>query len=96
MFFPLFVGALYLSLFCYAFKFCNHLAEEERAGCSAIIVLQMYCYYKCSVALPRGTVGRSAVCDYGGISLSYSLTLQEGKSFNLSQHCLHVSFCQKH
>ena len=28
------------------------LEEEEKAGCFAIIVLQMYCYYKFSVALP--------------------------------------------
>ena len=34
-------------------------------GCFAIIVLQMYCYYKCSVALPHGAVGWSAVCDCG-------------------------------
>ena len=40
-----------------------HLKEGEKAGCFAIIVLQMYCYYKCSVALPRGAVGWSAVCD---------------------------------
>ena len=26
-------------------------------------VLQMYCYSKCSVALPHGAVGWSAVCD---------------------------------
>ena len=26
----------------------NHLEEEEKAGCFAIIVLQMYCYNKCS------------------------------------------------
>ena len=43
----------------------NHLEEEEKAGCFAIIVLQMYCYYKCSVALPHGAVGWSAVCDCG-------------------------------
>ena len=24
--------------------------EEEKAGCFVIIVLQMYCYYKCSVS----------------------------------------------
>ena len=36
---------------------CNHLEEEEIAGCFSIIVLQMYCYYKCSVALPHGAVG---------------------------------------
>ena len=36
----------------------------------------MYCYYKCSVALPHGAVGWSAVCDFG-ISWSYSLVDQE-------------------
>ena len=25
----------------------------------------MYCYYTCSVVLPRGAMGRSAVCDCG-------------------------------
>ena len=42
-----------------------HLEEEEKAGCIAIVVLQMYCYYKFSVALPHGAVGWSAVCDCG-------------------------------
>ena len=32
----------------------------------------MYCFYKCSGALPHGAVSWSAVCDCG-ISLSYSL-----------------------
>ena len=45
------------------FQVCNHLEEEEIAFCFAIIVLQMYCYYKCSVALPHGAVGWSAVYD---------------------------------
>ena len=45
----------------------DYLEEEEKAGCFAIIILQMYCNYKCSVALPHGAVGRSAVC-YCGIS----------------------------
>ena len=35
------------------------------AGCFAIIVLQKYCYYKFSVALPQGALGWSAVCDCG-------------------------------
>ena len=53
------------------FYFCNHLKKEEKAGCFAkaccfaIVVLQMYCYYNCSVALPRNAVGWSAVCDCG-------------------------------
>ena len=70
MYFPLFVGVLGLSLLCYwitlfPFYFCNHLEEEEKAGCFAIIVLQIYCFYECSVALPHSTVGWSAVCDCG-------------------------------
>ena len=47
------------------FQFCNHLEEEEKAASFAIIVLQMYCYYKCSVAFPHGAVGWSAVSDCG-------------------------------
>ena len=35
----------------------------ENAGCFAIIVLQMCCYYICFVALPQGAAGWSAVCD---------------------------------
>ena len=53
--------------------FCNHLEEEEKAGCFAIIVLQMSCYYTCFVALPHGAVAWSAVCDCD-ISLSFSLS----------------------
>ena len=45
--------------------FCNHLEEEEKTGCFAIIVLQVYCYYKCSVVLPHGAVGWPAVYDCG-------------------------------
>ena len=48
-----------------SFWFCNHFDEEEKAGCFAIIVLQMYCYYKCSVALPHRAVGWPAVCECG-------------------------------
>ena len=35
--------------------------------------LVIFGYYICSVALPRGAVGWSAVCDWG-ISRSYALT----------------------
>ena len=54
MYFPMFVGVMCLSLYallCVLSSFCNHLKEEERAGCFSFVVLQMYCYYKCSVAL---------------------------------------------
>ena len=72
MCFPLFVGVLCLSLFCYAlhcvysgFALVLWGGEGGRAGCFAGIVLQMYCYNKFSVALPHGAVGGSAVCDCG-------------------------------
>ena len=42
---------------------CNHLEKEEKAWCFAFIVFKMYCYCKCSVALPHGAVGWSALCE---------------------------------
>ena len=67
MYFPLFVGVLYLSLFgmhyFVSFLVFNHLEEEARAGCFAFVVLRMSCYCICSVSLPYGVVGWSAVCD---------------------------------
>ena len=33
-----------LSITLCPFKLCNHLEEEERAGCFAVIVLRMSCY----------------------------------------------------
>ena len=47
------------------FWLCNHLEEEEKAGCFPIIVLHMYCYYKCSVVLSHGDVDWSAMCNCG-------------------------------
>ena len=47
------------------FLSCNHLEEEERAGCFAFIVLRMSCHCKCSVTLPLDAMGWSAVCDFG-------------------------------
>ena len=47
-------------LFCISlclFWFFNHLEEVEKADCFASIVLQMYRYYKCSVALLYGAMG---------------------------------------
>ena len=41
------------------------LVLEEKAGCFAIIVLQMHCCCKYSVVLPHSAVGWSAVCDCG-------------------------------
>ena len=42
-----------------------YLDEEDSAGCFAFIVFRMSCYCNCSVALPHGVVGWSAVCDRG-------------------------------
>ena len=42
-----------------SFYFCNHL--EEKDGCFVFIVLQMYCFFTCSVTLPHGAVGWSVV-----------------------------------
>ena len=39
------------------FWFCNHLDEEERAGCFASLVFRMSCYCTYSLALPHGAVG---------------------------------------
>ena len=56
-----------LCLFCFVVPFlvCNHLEEEERAGCFAFIVLWMSCCCKCSVTLPHRAVGWSVVYDSG-------------------------------
>ena len=59
------MGALCLSLFCYALLCVHSSFAEEAIFCFAIIVLQIYCFYKFSVALARGAVGWSAVCDCG-------------------------------
>ena len=70
MYFPLFVEVLCLSLFCYALL-CVHssfaivLKRNRKLVAFGIIVLQMYCYYKCFVALPHGAAGSIAVCDCG-------------------------------
>ena len=41
-----------------SFVVFNHLDEDERAGCFAVIVFWMSCYCTCLVALPQcGVVG---------------------------------------
>ena len=39
--------------------------DRERAGCLAFIVIPMFCYCKCCVAIPHGAVGWSTVCNCG-------------------------------
>ena len=52
-----------INLVLLALSFCNHLEEEERAGYFAFIVLLMSRNCKCSVTLPHGAMGWTAVCD---------------------------------
>ena len=46
-----------------SFLVCNHSAREERADRFILIVYLLSCDCKCSVSLPHGVVGWSAVCD---------------------------------
>ena len=74
------MGVLCWSLFWYALLYvrCRFalILTRERAGCFAFIVFGMSCYCKCSMALPRGAVGSSAVRDCG-IFRSYLLTFSK-------------------
>ena len=56
MYFPIVCGSsvfvfVLLCITLCPFQFNFYLEEEEKAGCFAIFVLQMYCNYKYSVAL---------------------------------------------
>ena len=58
-------------------NFVSILVEkEEKAGRFAIIVLQMYCYYNCSVALPHDGL----VCIMWSYSLTFSYVVSHLKS----------------
>ena len=46
-------------------SFAIILKRKRKLVVFASIVLHMYCYYKCVVALPHGAMDRSAVCDFG-------------------------------
>ena len=72
MYFPLW--EICVCLCCYALLFVHSSfaiilkrkrKQLEKAGYFAIIVLQMYCYIKCAVALPHGAMSWSAVCECG-------------------------------
>ena len=81
MYLTLFVGALCLVfVLLYSFEFYNHPGKEERAGCFTLIVFLMSCDCLCSLTLPHGAVGWSAVCECG-ISLSYLLHFVLGPGF---------------
>ena len=69
-------GLLRCFLFCYAIlcvlsSFAIILTGKRIDGCFTLIVFLVFCDCYCSVALPRGAVGWSSVCDCC-ISWSYS------------------------
>ena len=43
--------------YCVSILVLQSVEVEEKAGCFAVIVLQMYCYYECSVILAHSAVG---------------------------------------
>ena len=49
---------------CVHFSFAIIL-ERKRKLVALLLVLQLHCYYKCSVVLPHGVVGWSTVWDCG-------------------------------
>ena len=55
------------------FLVLNHLDEKEGAGCFAFIVFWMSCCRKYPMALPRGALSWSAVCDCGISCLTSSV-----------------------
>ena len=62
------MGVCYCSVFCCTLlyvnsSFGNHLDGDERAGCLAWFVFLVSC--DGCVALPRGAMGLSRVCDCG-------------------------------
>ena len=58
-----YLGSLELNILCQG-NLC-YIFDIKQAGCFSIIVLQMYCNYKCTVALPHVALGWSAVCGFG-------------------------------
>ena len=45
---------------------CNHLAEEEAAGCFTLIVFLLSCDYYCCALFPRGAMGWSVIVAFPG------------------------------
>ena len=53
------------SLFCYSALYVHRFDGEDRTGCFTLMFFLKHCGCYCSVALPHGAVGWSAVCDCG-------------------------------
>ena len=67
----------------------THSAREERADCFYLNVFLLSCDCKCSVSLPHGVVGWSAVCDCGIFwTLSFKNCAQHRR---LADFILHIS-----
>ena len=65
MYFPLLVGVLCLSLFCYAILYVLSSFAIILKSKRELAALRVSCCCKCSVTLPHGAAGWSAVCDCG-------------------------------
>ena len=83
-------------LFCYALLCVQSrfaiILKRKRKLVALLLFLQMYFYYKWSVALPRHAVGWSAVCDCG-ISDHMTYFFQALFSLTLTTiQCAYVSF----
>ena len=60
------MGSMFVALFCVlSSSFCIHINGEERAVCFTLFIFLVSCDCYCSMALPQGTMGWSAVCDFG-------------------------------
>ena len=67
------IGSCVAMHYLVAFYFCNHLAEEEKAGCFILIVLLLALLIVFgALSLPHSVVSWAAVCNCG-ISWSYLL-----------------------
>ena len=49
-------GPQFVMQYSVPFLDCNHLTEEERAGCFTVIVFLLPCGCTCYMSLPRGTM----------------------------------------
>ena len=51
------VGVCFDMRYFMSFSSFANILTRERAGCFAFVIFWMYCYSKCSMALPHGAMG---------------------------------------
>ena len=62
----------------FLFLICNHLSDDEKAGCFAFLVFLLSCNCLFSVSHPKGSIGLSAACNCG-LPSSYSHDFKENE-----------------